>query len=62
MTKSKQHRLNTLSTEGHDCAQTLQRGLSERHIQLIGSFALAAGLADPGAAMPVQYAVGEDVW
>ncbi|CAI0695206.1 D-serine/D-alanine/glycine transporter [Serratia quinivorans] len=35
MTKSKQHRLNTHSTEGHDCAQTLQRGLSERHIQLI---------------------------
>lgn len=35
MTKSKQHRLKASSTEGPDCAQTLQRGLSERHIQLI---------------------------
>ncbi|SMB35851.1 hypothetical protein SPRA44_330120 [Serratia proteamaculans] len=36
---------NIGSTEGHDCAQTLQRGLSERHIQLISiSGAIGTGL------------------
>ncbi|CAI0712236.1 D-serine/D-alanine/glycine transporter [Serratia entomophila] len=35
MTKNHHDRLNPGSAEGPDCAQTLQRGLSSRHIQLI---------------------------
>lgn len=56
MTKNHCDRLNPGSAEGPNCAQTLQRGLSARHIQLISiGGAIGTGLF-LGSAYAIQMA------